>query len=86
MMDNVCVVVFVASFRLRPLPVDTSKCDCLSEYLCAYLSCAPLFDVISHRLTSPNLTHYSQSCNYSYLSLWRQQLKGSQTHTHTCEP
>lgn len=66
-------------FRLRPLPVDTSKCVCLGEYLCVLL----LFDVISHRLTSHNLTHYSQSCNYSYLSLWRQQLKVSQTHTHT---
>lgn len=73
---NVCLQTYLS---LPPSP-------CIS--VCVSVSVA--FDVISlQRALSgiqTRLTHYPQSRNYSYLSLWRQQLKASHTQSrvHVC--
>lgn len=70
---NVCLQTY-----LSPLPFPVWVCVSVA------------FDVISlQRALSgiqTRLTHYPQSRNYSYLSLWRQQLKASHTQSrvHVC--
>lgn len=60
----------------------------LSPCMCVYVCVSVAFDVISlQRALSgiqTRLTHYPQSRNYSYLSLWRQQLKASHTQSRVC--
>lgn len=73
---NVCLQTYLS---LPPFP-------CMSVCVCVSVA----FDVISlQRALSgiqTSLTHYPQSRNYSYLSLWRQQLKASHTQSrvHVC--